>query len=72
MLTSTGVDDDDRNIAKVPGAATRYEVGGVAIASRPGYWSWILIEEVDEPWIFFWQIDSREAATHGELVVAAS
>jgi len=66
------VDDEDRNIAKVDDAATRYKVGDVAIAGRPGYWSWILIDEIDEPWIFFRQIDAREAATHGELVIAAS
>ena len=66
------VDDEDRNIAKVSGAAARYKVGDVAIAGRPGFWSWILIDEIDEPWIFFRQIDAREAATHGELVIAAS
>ena len=66
------VDDEDRNIAKVAGAATRFKAGDVAIAGRPGFWSWILIDEIDEPWIFFRQIDSREAATHGELVIAAS
>lgn len=66
------VDDEDRNIAKVDGAAARYKAGVVAIAGRPGFWSWVLIDEVDEPWIFFRQIDSREAATHGDVVVAAS
>jgi hypothetical protein len=66
------VDDDDRNIAKVDGAATRFKAGGVAIAGRPGFWSWVLIDEVDGPWIYFRQVDSSEAATHGELVIAAS
>lgn len=47
------VDDDDGNIAKVAGAAARYKVGDVAIAGRPGYWSWILIDEIDEPWVYF-------------------
>jgi hypothetical protein len=27
---------------------------------------------VDGPWIYFRQADSRGAATHGELVIAAS
>jgi hypothetical protein len=66
------VDDEDRNIAKVDGAAARYKVGDVAIAGVQTFWSWILIDEIDEPWIFFTQIDAREAATHGELVIAAS
>lgn len=66
------VDDDDRNIAKVGGAATRYKAGDVAIAGRPGFWSWVLIDEVDGSWIYFRQVDSREAATPGELVIAAS
>ncbi len=66
------VDDEDRNIAKVDGAATHFKAGDVAIAGRPGFWSWILIDEIDEPWIFFRQIHSREAAAHGELVIAAS
>ncbi len=66
------VDDDDRNIAKIDRAAAHYKVGGVVIAGRPGFWSWILIEVIDQPWIFFRQIDSREAAAHGEIVIAAS
>ncbi|MHB1289168.1 hypothetical protein [Georgenia sp.] len=66
------VDDEDCNIAKIDGAKPRYKAGDVTIAGRPGFWSWVLIDEVDGPWIYFRQIDSPEAATHGELVIAAS
>jgi hypothetical protein len=51
-------------------AATRYKPGDVAVAGRPGFWSWALISEVDGPWVYFQQIDARDAATHGQLVVA--
>lgn len=66
------VDDEDRNIAKVDGGATRYKAGDVAIAGRPGFWSWVLIDDVDGSWIYFRQVDAREATTHGELVIAAA
>jgi hypothetical protein len=66
------VDDQDRNIAKVTGAATQYKPGDVVVAGRPGFWSWALISEVDAPWVYFRQIDARDAAAHGQLVVAAA
>lgn len=50
------VDDNDRNIAKVPGAAARFRAGDIAVAGRPGFWSRVRIEEVDGPWVFFRQI----------------
>lgn len=65
------VDDEDRNIAEVPDAATRYKVGDVAVAGRPGGWTWAIIEEIDGPWVFFRPVTAADAATHGKLVVAA-
>jgi hypothetical protein len=66
------VDDEDRNIAKVPNAASLHKTGDVAVAGRPGFWSWALIEEIDGEWVFFRQIDAREAAAHGGVVAAAT
>jgi hypothetical protein len=66
------VDDEERNIAKVTRAGSRYQAGDVAVAGQSGFWSWVVIDEVDEPWVFFRQIDARDAAARGTLVVAAS
>lgn len=65
------VDDNDRNLARLPADSSRFEVGDVAVAGRPGFWSWVLIDEVADGSLFFHQISSREAASHGELVVRA-
>lgn len=67
------VDDDDRNIAKLPEDESGLDVGSVAVAGRPGLWSWVVVEEIDAVggWVYFRQIDSREAALKGELAVAA-
>lgn len=66
------VDDQDRNFARVPGGNRRIEVGTVAVAGRPGYWSWVRVDEIDETIVFFHQISAREARFLGEIVVAAS
>jgi hypothetical protein len=66
------VDDEDRNIAKVDDGSARYKAGDVAIAGRPRFWSWVLIDEIDGPWLFLRQISAREAAEHGQLVVPAT
>lgn len=65
------VDDEDRNMARRPKDASRLEVGGVAVAGRPGFWSWVLIDEITEISVFFRQISARQAAAHGDLSVAA-
>lgn len=65
------VDDEDRNMARVPRDASRLKVGGVAVAGRPGFWSWVVIDEITDISVFFRQISAREAATHGDLSVAA-
>ncbi len=66
------VDDDDRNLAPLPRNAARLKVGGVAVAGRPGFWSWVLIEELTDTSVFFRQVSAREAAAHGDLAVPAS
>lgn len=66
------VDDDDRNIARLPTNSTGLRVGGVAVAGRPGCWSWVLIEEIADASVFFRQISAREAAAHGDLTIPDS
>lgn len=66
------VDDDDRNFARLPANAARLKVGAVAVAGRPGFWSWVQIDEIDESLVFFHQLSGREAAAHGDLAVAAT
>lgn len=65
------VDDDDRNMGRLPRDASRLKVGGVAVAGRPGFWSWVRIEEITDISVFFRQISAREAAEYGDLSVAA-
>lgn len=65
-------DDDERNFARLPVDDPRIEVGAVAVAGRPGFWSWVRIDEIDGAVVFFRQISAREAAAQGELAVRAT
>ncbi|MGQ0842741.1 MAG: hypothetical protein ACT4QF_01270 [Sporichthyaceae bacterium] len=65
------VDDDDRNLAPLPLGTSRLKVGEVAVAGRPGFWSWVLIDEIADGSVFFRQISSHEAASRSELAVRA-
>lgn len=66
------VDDHDRNLARPPAPSSGLEVGGVAVAGRPGFWSWVVIDEITESSVFFRQVSAREAAAHGDLAVPDS
>lgn len=66
------VDDDDRNLARLPAGSSRINVGDVAVAGRPGFWSWVLVDEIADGSVFFHQISSTEAASHGELAVRST
>lgn len=68
-------DEEERNVARLPADNPRIKVGAVAVAGRPGFWSWVQIDEIDEiddTIVFFRQITAREAAIHGELAVPAT
>ncbi|MDR1440966.1 MAG: hypothetical protein LBJ02_00995 [Bifidobacteriaceae bacterium] len=65
------VDDDDRNLARPPADVSGLRVGGVAAAGRPGFWSWVVIEEITEASVAFRQVTAHEAALSGDLVIAA-
>ncbi len=64
------VDDEDRNMARRLSAVAHLGPGDVAVAGKPGFWSWVQIDEVTDTSIYFHQISAREAATHGELAVS--
>jgi len=66
------VDDDDRNVARLPSGNPLIKVGSVVVGGRPGFWSWVQIEEIDDGFVFFRQISAREAAERGQLVVSAT
>ncbi len=66
------VDDDDRNLARLPTDPSRFKVGDVAVAGRPGFWSWVLVDEIADGSVFFHQISSTEAASHGVLAVRST
>lgn len=66
------VDDDERNLARMPSNATGLKVGNVVVAGRPGFWSWVMIDEISEGTVFFHQVSAREAAAHGDLAIKAS
>lgn len=65
------VDDEDRYVGRLPSDPRRLRVGGVAIAGRPGGYTWALIEEITDTAVYFRAIDSDEARKHGQLEVAA-
>lgn len=64
-------DDEERNFARMPADDPRIRVGAVAIAGRLGFWSWVVIDEIDDGIVFFHQIDSAEAGERGQLVLPA-
>ncbi len=66
------VDDEDRNLARLPMNSAGLEVGGVAVADRPGFWSWVVIEEITDSSVFIRQLTAREATAHGDLAISGS
>lgn len=61
-------DDQGRNLAPLPNIGTPLTVGSVAVAGCRGFWSWVVVEEIQAGVIYFRQVTSREAARHGDLV----
>ncbi len=69
-------DDDGRNVGSVAAGATRPEAGSVLVAGRPTFWSWVVIDAVEENSdgtadITFHQVSAKRAASIGPLVVDA-
>lgn len=55
--------DDGRNFTRVPKSAKRPLVGSVLVAGRPGFWSWVVIDEVDDLIVCFHQVSAKHAAS---------
>jgi len=63
-------DDQERNIARLAEAINPEAVtpGAVLVAGAPRGWSWAVIKEISDGFVYFRQISAREAAEHGPLV----
>lgn len=63
-------DDEGRNLACLP-AGRAVAAGDVVVAGVPGFWSWSIVDEVADGFVFFHRVSATEAAQHAELVVLA-
>lgn len=54
-------DDIGRNIGRLPQGQPWLVPGVVATAGRPGAWSWVVVDEVDDGFVYFHQVSAREA-----------
>ena len=61
-------DDDGRNLARIPESGAQPSVGSVLVAGRPGFYSWVVIDEVTDGVAYFHQVSARQAATIAPLV----
>jgi len=61
-------DDDGRNFTHILKSANQPRVGSVLVAGRPQFWSWVVIDEVDDDVVYFHQVSARHAATIAPLV----
>ena len=61
-------DDQGRNLAPLPDTGPYLKVGSVAVAGRCGFWSWVVVEEIEDGAIFFRQVSAREVDDHGDLL----
>lgn len=70
-------DDEGRNLTTVVPGAKRPTVGRPVIAGRPNFWSWVIVDAVDEndngtAVVTFHQVSAKHAASVGPLVAAGS
>lgn len=63
-------DDEGRNLAKVPDGKV-IAAGDVAVAGVPGFWSWVIVDEVSDGFVFFTRVSATDAAQRSELAVVA-
>jgi hypothetical protein len=63
-------DDQGRNVARLADAINPDAVtpGAALVAGAPRGWSWAVIEEISDGFVYLPQISAREAAEHGPLV----
>jgi hypothetical protein len=62
--------DDGRNFALIADAVEPAAVvpGAVLVAGAPSFWSWVLVDSVEEGVAYLRQVPAREAARRGRLV----
>ena len=65
--------DDGRNLTVVKAGAPRPTVGTVLVGGRSRFWSWVVIDSVDEnvdgsAVVSFHQVSAKHAARTGPLV----
>lgn len=63
-------DDEGRGVGRLP-AGNTFAVGEVVVAGFPGLWSWAVVAEVSDGFVYFRRVSAAEAAEHGELTVLA-
>ena len=63
------VDDQGRGVARLPAGNAHLEPGSIAVAGRPGFWSWVEIDEIEAGFVHFRQVPAQQAATRGPLEV---
>jgi len=63
-------DDDGRNVARLGQAVNpdRVTVDAVLVAGAAHAWSWVVVEAVEDGFVYFRQISAREASQRGSLV----
>ncbi len=63
-------DDEGRNVARLSDAVNPDHIatGSVLVAGAPGGWSWVLVEEIEEGFVYFRQISGSEAGRRAPLV----
>ena len=63
-------DDRGRGAARLR-EGEMFAVGDVVVAGLPGLWSWALVDEVRDGFVFFRRVSAAEASRHADLVVFA-
>jgi hypothetical protein len=63
------VDDEGRGAARLPAINAHLEPGSIAVAGRPGFWSWVEIDEIEAGFVYFRQVSAQHAAARGPLEV---
>ena len=63
-------DDAGRNIARLADAVTPDAVtpGAVLVAGAPRAWSWAVVDEIEDGFVYFHQVSARDAARRAPLV----
>lgn len=63
-------DDHGRNVARLADAASpdRVTDGAVLVAGAAHAWSWVIVDAIEDGFVYFRQVSARQAAQRGPLV----